>query len=152
MWISEWTDGFWEDPTGGNVADSAESQTLKNYEIAKNSGSFTQTITSSVENGTLYYSQVLELTLPVLSAATSVEIDELLKARLAVVVEDNNGNYFVMGLKHGVEGSGGAIQTGAAKGDLNGYQLNLISEESVPAPTVTKAANGTDLTWTLATA
>lgn len=151
VWIDQWVEGFWEAPTSGNVADAAAAQTLKNYEIAKNSGSFQQTVTSSMENGSVYYSQVLELTLPVQSATFAVEVDELLKARLAIVVQDNNDNYFVMGLNGGAEGSGGVIGTGAAKGDLNGYQLQFTAEEILPAPTVTKAASGTDLVWTLAT-
>jgi hypothetical protein len=152
VWICEWSDNFWEAPVAGNVADSASAKTLKNFEIAKNSGSFTQTVTSSIENGTIFYSQVLEITLPVLSATASVAVHDLLKTRLAVVVQDNNANYFVMGLNHGVEASGGAIQTGAAKGDLNGYQLQFTAEENLPAPTVTRASTGTDLIWTLATA
>jgi hypothetical protein len=152
VWIDEWVDGYWEDPTSGNVADSAAAQTLKNYEIAKNSGSFQQTVTSSIDNGTVFYSQVLEITLPVLSATFSEEVADLLKSRLTIVVQDNNDNYFVMGLKHGAEGSGGVIGTGAAKGDLSGYQLQFTAEEALPAPTVTRAAAGADLTWTLATA
>lgn len=151
IWVDEWVDGYWEEPIAGVVADAATAQVLKNFEIAKNTGSFQQTINSSIDNGTLFYSQVLEVTLPVITAADSVAINNLLKARLTIVVQDNNGNYFVMGHKHGAEASGGTIGTGAAKGDLHGYQLQFTAEEALPAPTVTRSGAGADLTWTLAT-
>ena len=48
----------------------------------KNTGSFQQTVTSSVENGTVFFSQVVELTMPNLSLEITTELYDLLKSRL----------------------------------------------------------------------
>jgi hypothetical protein len=50
-----------------------------------------------------------------------------------VIVEDNNGNFFLAGLEHGCDVTGGTIVTGAAMGDLSGYTLTLTGMEKVPA-------------------
>jgi hypothetical protein len=50
-----------------------------------------------------------------------------------VIVEDNNGNFFLAGLEHGMDVTGGTIVTGGAMGDLSGYTLTLTGMEKVPA-------------------
>jgi len=50
-----------------------------------------------------------------------------------VVIEDNNGNKFLMGLDYGADVNGGTIVTGAAMGDLSGYTLTLNGQEKIPA-------------------
>ena len=50
-----------------------------------------------------------------------------------VIVEDNNGNKFLMGLEYGASVSGGTIVTGTAMGDLSGYTLTLTAQEKIPA-------------------
>ena len=41
-----------------------------------------------------------------------------------------------MGHTTGAEATGGTVGTGTAKGDLNGYQIQLTAEEAIPAPFV----------------
>ena len=53
---------------------------------------------------------------------------------MAVLVEDNNGNWFVMGHANGVEVSGGTAQTGQAAGDQNGFTLEFSAQEVSAAP------------------
>ena len=50
-----------------------------------------------------------------------------------VCVEDRNGNFFLCGLEHGMEVTGGSIATGTAFGDLSGYSLTLTGQELEPA-------------------
>ena len=50
-----------------------------------------------------------------------------------VVVQDYNGNAFMMGLNYGAEVTGGTIVTGAAMGDLSGYTLTMEAQEQLPA-------------------
>ena len=50
-----------------------------------------------------------------------------------VIVEDNNGNKFLMGLDYGAEVNGGTIVMGAAMADLSGYTLTLNAQEKIPA-------------------
>ena len=74
--------------------------------------------------------------MPNLVATDNVEIADLLKNRLTVIVQDVNDNYFAMGHTTGAEATGGTVGTGTAKGDFNGYQIQLTAEEAIPAPFV----------------
>jgi len=102
------------------------------FEVKGNS-SFEQTITSSRENGTTFYDQTLNLTFKKLSKQTHNELKLISYARPHVVIEDNNGNKFMMGLEYGAEVNGGTIVTGAAMGDMSGYTLTMNAQEKVPA-------------------
>lgn len=102
------------------------------YEL-KGTSSFEQSINSSRENGTTFFEQTLNLVLKKQDLATHKEIKLLSYGRPRVIVKDHNGNYFVMGLDWGAEVTGGSIVTGAAHGDLSGYNLTLTAQEKIPA-------------------
>ncbi len=99
----------------------------------KGNSSFEQAVTSSRENGTTFYEQTLNLTFKKMSKQTHNELKLLAYARPHVIVEDNNGNKFLMGFEYGAEVSGGSIATGAAMGDLSGYTLTFTGQEKIPA-------------------
>ena len=106
--------------------------TAYKYEL-KGTSSFEQAITSSRDNGTTFFDQTLNLTLHKLSKQSHKEIKLMAYGRPIVIVEDRNGNFFVAGLEHGCEVTGGTIVTGAAMGDMSGYTLVLNGQEQVPA-------------------
>lgn len=110
--------------------------TFYQYELKGNS-SLTQNIQSSRENGTTAFEQVLELTLPKLSAADNQAIKLLAFGRPHIVVEDYNGNFFLVGREHGADVTGGTIVTGATMGDLSGYTLTFTGMERIPANSIT---------------
>lgn len=118
------------------------------YEL-KGTSSFTQNVTSSRENGTTFFEQVLELTLQGLTSADHVDIDNIAKGRPVVLVEDYNENVFVVGLEHGTDVTGGTVVTGATMGDLSGYTLTLTGMERMPANFLNFV---TDVATTLSTA
>lgn len=99
----------------------------------RDGSSFVQNINSSDENGTSFFEQVLELMLPKLSVADHKEIKLLTFGRPHVIIEDNNGNYMLAGLEHGLSVSGGTIATGANMGEMSGYTITLTGRERVPA-------------------
>jgi hypothetical protein len=99
----------------------------------KGTSSYTETITSSRENGTTFFEQKLSLTLKKLTITQHKQIKLLAYGRPQVIVEDNNGNFFYCGLEHGMDVTGGTIVTGAAMGDLSGYTLELTGMERTPA-------------------
>ena len=106
------------------------------YELKGNS-SLTQNIQTSRENGTTAFEQVLELTLPKLSAADNQAVKLLAFGRPHIVVEDYNGNFFLVGREHGADVTGGTVVTGAAMGDLSGYTLTFTGMERLPANAIT---------------
>ena len=115
-----------------DVVDDLGTVTAFKYEIKGNS-SFEQTITSSRENGTTFFDQTLNLTLKKMTVQDHKELKLMSYGRPHVVVQDYNGNAFLMGAEHGSEVTGGTIVTGAAMGDLSGYTLTLNAQEQVPA-------------------
>ena len=120
----------------GEITAIAGTPDFFKFDIKGNS-SLETTINSSRENGTTFYTQTLNLTLPVLDKATQEEIKLLATARPHVAIEDYNGNFFMVGLEHGAEVTGGTIVSGAAMGDLSGFTLTLEGQETDPAYFVT---------------
>ena len=103
------------------------------YDLMGSASTFTQTITKDVNNGTSFYAQGLEVTIPKLTKAMNKELKLLVYNMPHVIVQDFNDNYFVMGLENGANVTGGTVVTGGAKGDLSGYTLSLTAEEKLPA-------------------
>ena len=124
------------DDTVNSATSWAATADVYEYELKGNS-SLTQNIQSSRENGTTAFEQVLELTLPKLSAADNQAIKLLAFGRPRIVVEDYNGNLFLVGREHGADVTGGTIVTGASMGDLSGYTLTFTAMERIPANSVT---------------
>ena len=106
------------------------------YELVKNTGSLTETITSSVENGTVFYAQELSVVLNKLQANTRNEILLLAQSTLMAVVQDANDKYWLLGRVTGVDVTGGTATTGTATGDRNGYTLTFTANEKQLAPEV----------------
>lgn len=125
--------GVTYDGTNTDVIDSvAGTPTAYKYEL-KGASTFTQNINSSRENGTTFYEQVLELTFKKLTIKDHKELKLMAYGRPQVIVEDNNGNFFLAGLQNGMDVTGGTIVTGGAMGDLSGYTLTLTGQEKAPA-------------------
>lgn len=114
------------------IDDLATSFNAYKYEVHFSS-SFTQNIQSSMENGTTAFEQVLEVTLPKLTKEDHKELKLVSFGHPHVIVEDQNGNFFVAGLLNGMAVTGGTIVTGLNMGDLSGYTLTLTGMEKVPA-------------------
>ena len=56
----------------------------------------------------------------------------LAHGRPQVVVVDYNDNAFLLGKEHGCEVTGGTMATGAAMGDLSGFTLTIVAQETSP--------------------
>ena len=73
VWIKAFDADDWGAVSNGAISDAESAITVFGFELTKNTGSFQQTVTASVENGTVFFSQVLELTMPNLVAADNAE-------------------------------------------------------------------------------
>ena len=155
VYIGAFTEGMWADIASGEVTGLSGTSAINfyTYDMNRGSGSLNQTITASIENGTVFYDQALTANFSKLAEADITELQNMTKGRMAVLVEDNNGNWFVMGHSRGVEASGGVVQTGTASGDLNGFTIELNAQEVSPAPFLALtggAPSDTDITITSA--
>jgi len=83
----------------------------------------------SVENGTLYFDQVLDFPINKRDATTRNIIMTLAKNRLVAVTLDKDGTYRMYGRFNGLFMGESKGQTGAGAGDANGYTLNFTGQE-----------------------
>ena len=110
------------------------------YSQVRETSSLTETITANVQNGTIFYQQEVVIVLNKLAAATRNEILLLAKNRLLAIVEDMNGNYWLLGAKNGLDITSGNSATGTASGDRNGYSLTFQAMEADPIWSVSSGA------------
>ena len=108
------------------------SQSLYFYEL-KGTSAYTETVTTSRENGTTFFQQELTLNLKKLTNEMSTQLKLMAYGRPQVIVWTNNGDAFVGGLKLGMDVTAGTINTGGALGDLYGYSITLTGTEQFPA-------------------
>jgi hypothetical protein len=121
------------DATDTDVIDSvAGTPSAYKFDV-RGTSSFTETPTVSRDNGTAFFEQAMELVLPKLTKKDHNTVKLLAYGSPHVIIEDNNGNFFLAGLEYGMDISGGSIATGAAMGDMSGYTLSFTGMEKVPA-------------------
>lgn len=128
------------------------------YDLKGNSN-LEQTIVSSTDTGGTFFEQALTLVLPKLTKKDHKQLKLLSFGRPHIIIKDNNDNYFVAGLEHGMDVTGGTISSGSAMGDLSGYTLTLTGGERAPAnfcdidsetdTTLVFNGNGTSVTVTV---
>ncbi len=106
------------------------------YDLVKETSSFTETITASVQNGTIFYAQELSIILNKLQANTRNEILLLAQNSLIAIAEDKNGKYWMLGQVGGLDITGGTAASGVATGDRSGYELTFGGQEKSLAPEV----------------
>ena len=124
----------------GEVTDLGTLAQVFKYEVTGNANSLTETLNPSMENMTAFVTQVASATFQGLNKDLQVQLSLLAKSRTLVFEEDYNGNIKVMGLTNGAYGSAGTAVTGAAKGDLSGYTIELTAEEKEFAPFLSSSA------------
>ena len=103
------------------------------YDLRGNS-TFDQALNSSRENGTTFAEQTLTVSLKKQDATTNKEVKMLAYGRPHVIIEDNNGTFWVMGEDYGAE-MNATTSTGASMGDKNGYELTFVAMEKGLAKT-----------------
>ena len=124
------------------VTDMAGTFTYYTYDVKGNS-SLETNITTSLENGTTFFEQVVNLTLHKLTKEDNKELKLMAFGRPHVFVETFDGSVILVGKEHGAEVTGGTMVTGTAMGDLQGYTLTLTANE-VTMPNFVDGATAAD--------
>ena len=120
--------------------------TMYKYDL-KDASNLDETITSSRETGTTFFSQVLNLVLKKLDSSTRKEVKLMAYGSPSMVVWDNNDNLLLVGKERGADVTGGNITTGTALGDLSGYTIALTAMEKAPANFITLGTDKTDASY-----
>ena len=119
-------------------------QYMYKFELKSNENVYDQEIVSSRENGTTFFRQTLTIKLKKQDIATHNAVKTLAYAKPRILVENNEGQLFLMGLFRGCDLTAGSINNGAALGDFSGYSLTFQAEELLPSQFV---LNGTSSFW-----
>ena len=115
----------------GEVTDLSGT-TVYYYEL-KGTSAYTETVNSSRENGTTFFSQETTLNLKKLTNEMTTQLKLLAYGRPQMVVWTNAGDALLVGEEHGADLTAGTIQTGGALGDLYGYSITMTGTERKPA-------------------
>ena len=108
------------------------------YNLKRGTGSVTETVNASSENGTVFYTHSVNVVLHDLTKEDQNEIKLLAQQRMVVFAELNQlssggkNKIVAMGLDNGMELSAGTSQSGAALGDLSGYTWTFEGQEPNP--------------------
>lgn len=101
---------------------------LYTYELPTQTGSFEETINFNRDNGTVFYTQTVNVMLQKLSSAKRLELQTVAQGRPIVFVNDSNDNWWAVGYEYGADLSTSTAGTGTALGDMNGYTLAFVHE------------------------
>ena len=134
--------------TEGLITAITGSGTFYKFELFRQTSNYSETISSTPENGTVFYEQSVTAVFFKLQSATRNKVKVLAQnPDLKIVVETNNGasdgvgQFFLVGEDTGAQLINGTSATGTAFGDLNGYTLTFTSQEPEPASEIDGFAN-----------
>lgn len=95
------------------------------YQITVNTGGLTSTLTKNDQNGTRYYTNAISAQFTRLEADKHLEVQAMAAEALIAIVEDNNGECWLVGADSYATGVSATAQTGSSFDDLNGYNVEL---------------------------
>ncbi len=129
-----------DDASEGLISGITGSGEFFQYELFRQTSDFSEAISATPENGTVFYEQSVNAVFFKLQSSTRNQVRVLAKnPDLKIIVETNNGSedgigkYWLLGEQNGVQLLSGTGATGTAFGDLNGYSLTFTGQEPEPA-------------------
>ena len=131
VYFLNYSSGSFDKNTDGEVDDLA-GYTVYKYEL-KGTSAYTETVNSSRENGTTFFSQELTVNLKKLTNEMTTQLKLLAYGRPQIIVHTKNGEALLVGETEGADLTAGTIQPGAALGDLYGYSMTFTGTEPLPA-------------------
>lgn len=132
VYFINYSTGSYTKNGNGEVTAVPSGSVLYYYEL-KGTSAYTETVNSSRENGTTFFSQELTLNLKKLTNEMTTQLKLMAYGRPQIIVWTQNGESLLLGEKEGCDVTAGTIQTGGALGDLFGYSVTLQGQERLPA-------------------
>ncbi len=132
VYFLNYNTGSFTKNASGEITAFPSGSTVYYYELKGNSA-YTETVNSSRDNGTTFFSQELLLNLKKLTNEMTTQLKLMAYGRPKIVVWTQNGDALLVGEKEGADVTAGTIQTGAALGDLYGYSVTFTGQEQLPA-------------------
>jgi hypothetical protein len=134
LWITDYTNvTSITSSTGDTITAISGTGTFYEFQLIRTSSQLTETVNASLENGTVFYQGEVVTYFNKLSQDKRNILKTLAQSQqLAIVAEDNNGQYFLLGQTYGCFISAGTSVTGKALGDQNGYNMTFQYLEPNP--------------------
>jgi hypothetical protein len=132
VYFLNYTTGSFAKNANGEVTGFPSGSTVYYYEL-KGTSAYTETVNTSRENGTTFFSQELVLNLKKLTNEMTTQLKLMAYGRPQIVVWTMNGDALLVGEVEGADVTAGTIQTGGSMGDLYGYSVTFTGEEKLPA-------------------
>ena len=132
VYFLNFTTGSFTKNGSGEVTALPSGSTVYYYELKGNSA-YTETVNTSRDNGTTFFSQELTLNLKKLTNEMTTQLKLMAYGRPQIVVWTMNGDALLVGEREGADVTAGTIQTGGAMGDLYGYSVTFTGMEKLPA-------------------
>jgi hypothetical protein len=134
MWITDYTNvTSITSSTGDTITALSGTGTFYEFQLIRTSSQLTETVNASLENGTVFYQGEIVTYFSKLGQDKRNILKTLAQSqRLAIVVEDNNGQYFLCGQTYGSFISAGTSVSGKALGDAAGYNMTFQYLEPNP--------------------
>ena len=99
------------------------------FEVPRGTAMSENGITSSIENGTFFYTHKVVFPINDRSATTRNIITTLAKNRLTIVTKEGDGTWRLFGKEFGLTLENSTGGSGKALADRNGYELTFSSQE-----------------------
>ena len=132
VYFLNFTTGSFTKNGAGEVTAFPSGSTVYYYQL-KGTSAYTETVNTSRENGTTFFSQELVLNLKKLTNEMTTQLKLMAFGRPQIVVHTMNGDALLVGEVEGADLTAGTIQTGGAMGDLYGYSATFTGQEQLPA-------------------
>ena len=102
--------------------------------------SYSETITTNSLTGTNLFETNLTMVISTLSVENKNVISELNKGKFRIIILDQNGNFFLMGIDNPVRCTNLQVGIGKIAGDLNGATITLTAKSKMSSPMVSLEA------------
>lgn len=100
------------------------------YDFRKNTSTFTSTLNADADNGTQYWTTEAVLQFKKTEAAKRSSVMALCQNDVVVVIEDNNGLHWLLGVDNAVNATAGNQTMGTNRSDSNHYEITLTDESN----------------------
>ena len=134
LWITDFTNvTSITSNTGDTITAISGTGTFYEFQLIRTSSQLTETVNASLENGTVFSQGEIVTYFSKLGQDKRNILKTLAQSqRLAIVAEDNNGQYYLCGQTYGCFISAATSVTGKALGDANGYNMTFQYLEPNP--------------------
>ena len=128
VWLAEYVEGVVTGEVGEDgLVSELKTTTWAKYKMRKNVASMTSTLNNSTD-GASYVTTELALVFSRMDAAKRASIQALALGEVMAIVEDSNGELWLLGADAPLVATAGAGETGTAMADANRYTITLTDE------------------------